>query len=57
MTKNFPIFKPYTQHQIMMLPLSLDELFSKDHPVRVVNDVINTINIEPLIFAYKSTGC
>ena len=41
----------------MMLPPSLDELISKDHPVRVVNDVINSINIEPLISAYKSTGC
>jgi transposase len=57
MAKSFPIFKPYNQHQIMMLPPSLDELISKDHPVRVVNDVINTINIEPLISAYKSTGC
>ena len=57
MAKSFPIFKPYNQHQIMMLPPSLDELISKDHPVRVVNDVINTINIEPLISVYKSTGC
>jgi transposase len=57
MAKSFPIFKPYNQHQIMMLPPSLDELISKDHPVRVVNDVINSINIEPLISAYKSTGC
>lgn len=56
MSKRFPTFKPYNQHQIMMLPPSLDELISKDHPVRVVNDVINSINIEPLLSAYESTG-
>ena len=56
MAKRFPTFKPYNQHQIMMLPPSLDELIPKDHPVRVVNDVINSINIEPLISDYKSTG-
>lgn len=40
----------------MMLPPTLDELISKDHPVRVVNEVINSVNIEPLIRSYESTG-
>ena len=57
MAKSFPIFKPYNQHQIMMLLPSLDELISKNQPVREVNDVIDKINIEPLISGYKSTGC
>jgi hypothetical protein len=48
MPKRFPTFKPYNQHQIMMLSPSLEELISKDHPVRIVNDVINYVNIEPL---------
>lgn len=56
MAKRFPTFKSYNQHQVMMLPPSLDELISKDHPVRVVNDIINSINIEPLLSAYESTG-
>lgn len=56
MAKRFPTFKPYNQHQIMMLPPSLDELISKDHPVRIVNDVINSVNIEPLLSAYQSSG-
>ena len=56
MAKRFPTFKPYNQHQIMMLPPSLEELISKDHPVRIVNDVINSVNIEPLLSAYRSTG-
>lgn len=57
MANRFPTFKPYNQHQIMMLPPTLEELIPKDHPVRVVNDVIESINIEPLISVYKSTGC
>lgn len=57
MIKRFPTFKPYDQHQIMMLPPSLDELIPNDHPVRIVNEVINNVNIDPLISAYESTGC
>jgi len=57
MAKRFPTFKPYNQHQIMMLPPSLDELIVKDHPVRVVNAVIDSINIDPLLSSYQSIGC
>lgn len=56
MAKKMPAFKPYHQHQIMMLPPSLEELVSAGHPVRVVNEVINKINIEPLISAYQHKG-
>lgn len=57
MAKRFPTFKPYDQHQILMLPPSLDELIPIKHPVRIVNDVIDKVNIAPLIAAYESTGC
>ncbi len=50
-------FKPYQQHQIMMLPPSLEELIPITHPVRVVNDVINRINIQPLLDSYSVKGC
>lgn len=56
MAKKMPSFKPYHQHQIMMLPPSLEELVPAGHPVRVVNEVINKINIEPLISAYQNKG-
>lgn len=57
MASQKPTFKPYNQNQILMLPPSLDELVPKGHPVRVVNDVINKINIQPLTDAYESKGC
>lgn len=51
-----PTFKPYDQHQILMLPPSLAELVPVGHPARVVNDVIDRINIKPLMDAYAVRG-
>ena len=47
-----PVFKPYNQQQILAIPPTLEELISQSHPVRVVNEVINKLNIEPLLKAY-----
>jgi len=35
-----PIFKPYDQNQMFLLPPHLEELIEKHHPVRIVNEVI-----------------
>ncbi len=51
-----PVFKPYYQDQLMAIPPTLDELVAKGHPVRIVNDVINRINIQGLLDAYKIKG-
>lgn len=51
-----PVFKPYCQDQIMAFPPTLDELVAKKHPVRVVNDIIDRINIQGLLDAYKNKG-
>ncbi len=51
-----PVFKAYYQDQIMAIPPSLDELVEKGHPVRVVNDVINRINIQGLLDSYNIKG-
>lgn len=51
-----PVFKAYHQHQAMLLPPSLDELIAANHPVRVVDEVLSKINIEPLIRQYKTGG-
>ena len=48
MASRKPTFKPYDQQQMMLLPPSLEELVPKNHPVRVVNEVINKINLAPL---------
>ena len=50
------LFKTYNQTQILLLPPSLDELIPANHPVRVVNEVINSINIDVIIKKYKGGG-
>ena len=49
-------FKSYQQHQAMLLPPSLDELIAQGHPVRVVNRVLDKIDIDPLLHKYKGGG-
>ena len=49
-------FKAYTQQQAMLLPPSLDELIAADHPVRIVNAVLDKIDIEPLLKKYTGGG-
>lgn len=51
-----PVFKPYNQRQMLALPPALEDLIPKGHPVRVVNEVINQINFEPLVKAYHIRG-
>jgi transposase len=52
-----PTFKSYHQEQIMLLPPSLDELVPQGHPVRVVNEVIDKIDITTLLNGYQTKGC
>ncbi len=51
-----PTFRPYQQNQLLVLPPSLDDLISPTHTVRIVDDVINRINLEPLLKAYHVRG-
>jgi transposase len=54
--KNRVVFKDYNQNQAMLLPPSLEELIAANHPVRVVNQIINTIDAESLLGQYKGGG-
>lgn len=50
------IFKQNDQYQMMLLPPSLDDLVALDHPVRVVNAVLDKADISGLIAGYKPGG-
>ena len=55
--KSIVVFKTYAPNPAMLLPPSLDELIAKDHPGRVVANVIDKINLTPLgIEKYAPTG-
>lgn len=54
--KSKVVFKDYNPNQNLLLPPSLDELIDDNHPVRVVNQVIDHIDIDPLIKKFKGGG-
>lgn len=49
-------FKDYNQHQLFLFPPTFEDLIPEHHPVRIVNDVIDKIKIDPLLKAYKKEG-
>ena len=50
------IFKADNQRQAMLLPPDLNDLVAANHPVRIVNDVLDRIDITPLVRLYKPGG-
>lgn len=54
--KTQAVFKPYCPNQLSLLPPSLDELIDANHPVRVVNSVIDKLEISQLEASYKGGG-
>ena len=50
------IFKPYTPKQAMLMPANLDEMIPEGHLVRVVNEIIDRLDIKPLKKQYKGGG-
>jgi transposase len=51
-----PVFKRYDQNQPMLLPPSYEELIPANHPVRVVNEVVERIDTSVLEASYKGGG-
>ena len=50
------VFKRYDQAQQMLLPPSYDDLVPGNHPVRVVNEVVERLDISGLERSYKGGG-
>ncbi len=51
-----PLFKAYPQHQTFLFPPGLDTKIATNHPVRVVNDVIDKLDIDIILKKYKGGG-
>ena len=49
-------FKPYAMEQMKLLPPSVEELIPENHLVRVVNRVVDELDINPLLAKYKGGG-
>ena len=49
-------FKHYNQNQLVLFPCSFEDLIPENHPVRIVNDILEKVNIDPLLKAYSKEG-
>ena len=50
-------FKEYSQGMDSLFPSRLDENISSDAPVRLVNQIVDELDISPLLSTYKGGGC
>lgn len=51
-----PVFKQYSYTQAFLIPPSFDDLIAANHPVRVVNDIVERIDLKLLIEKYAGGG-
>lgn len=50
------VFKTYHQNQLSLIPPSYDDLVPKNHPVRIVNTIVDRLDISSLEKTYKGGG-
>jgi transposase len=50
------IFREYSQSQGFLLPPSLDEFVPENHEARIINDVVDTMDLSPLLAKYEGGG-
>ena len=50
------IFKEHRQGQNFLLPPSLDEFVPEDHEVRIISDVVDTLDASLLLGRYEGGG-
>ena len=54
--KAAPVFKPYEQKQILLIPPTADELIPSDHLARVIDSTIDGMALEALFETYAGGG-
>ena len=50
------IFKELTSNQNVLFPISLSEKIPSTHPVRIVNQIVEALNIDNILSKYKGGG-
>ena len=50
-------FKEYRQHQIMLMPPSLDDKIPQDHLARYIDKVVDELDIKDIADSYSDLGC
>jgi len=50
-------FKSYDQGQGVLFPQSIDSMIAEDSPVRLINQIVNELDLSGIDFGYKGGGC
>ncbi len=50
------VYKRYNQNQVALFPISLEALIPTNHPVRVVNRIIDKLDVSDIVSSYKGCG-
>jgi len=50
------VFKQHHQGQTCLFPKSLDEMIPSDAPVRLINQIVDNLDISKIIDTYKGGG-
>jgi len=51
-----PVFKEYIQGQNTIFPDSIDSYIPKNHIVRLVSEIVDKLDISPIMATYKGGG-
>ena len=54
--KSTPVWKTNHQDQLSLFPPSYDDLVPGNHPVRIVNTILDRIDVSSLEATYKGGG-
>ena len=49
-------FRKYDQSQQLLLPLSLGDFVPDDHPARIINAVVDSLDITGIVGTYSVEG-
>lgn len=49
-------FKRYDQKQEMLIPKKIGDFIPDNHPVRIINDIVDAMDISPIIETYSPEG-
>lgn len=55
-TKTNIRFKELTAHQVVLFPTNIGDKIPSNHPVRIVNQIVDQLNIDDIISSYKGGG-
>lgn len=50
------LFKHYDQNKTFLLPPSLDEFVPEDHEARITSEVVDSLDLSPLLAKYEGGG-